>query len=87
MQRQAHVSRADAFHVAALLDHGQQDVVALVQQRKLVPDFFQLQRNRLRILHLCHVIEFSLGLTILTARNSGYLVPRAASYLAFRLTP
>jgi len=28
--------------IAALLDHRQQDVVTLVQQRKLVANFFQL---------------------------------------------
>jgi hypothetical protein len=54
LQRKPHVPRADAFHVAALLDHRQQDVVPLVEQRQLVPHLLQLQRNRLRILHLCH---------------------------------
>ena len=62
LQRQPHVARADAFNVAALLDHGQQDVVALVKQRKLVADFFELQRDGLCILHLCHGLNFSLGM-------------------------
>ena len=38
-------------------------VVPLVEQRKFVADFFQLQRNRLRVLHLCHVIGFPFGVT------------------------
>jgi len=38
LQRKPHVARADAFHVATLLDHSQQDVVPLVKQRKLIAD-------------------------------------------------
>ena len=73
LQRQAHVARADAFDVAALLDHGEQDVVALVEQRKFVADLFELQRDGLRILHLCHggvsVVGFELA-------QAGLPVPR-----------
>ena len=54
LQRKPHVARADFFHVAALLDHGEQDVVPLVEQRKFVAHFFQLQRDGLCVLHLCH---------------------------------
>ncbi|MFY9527881.1 MAG: hypothetical protein WBC04_13235 [Candidatus Acidiferrales bacterium] len=54
LQREPHVAGGNSFDVAALLDHGQQDVVPLVKQREFVPDLFQLQRDRLRILHLCH---------------------------------
>ena len=70
LQRKPHVARADAFHVAALLDHGQQDVVPLVEQWKFVADFFELQRNRLRVLHLCHWICFSLGMEFVRLSGS-----------------
>ena len=55
LQRQTHVTRTDFFHVAALLDHGQQDVVPLVQQRNLVPHLLQLQRNSLAVAHCWHL--------------------------------
>jgi hypothetical protein len=65
LQREAHVARADAFDIAALLDHGEQDVVAFVEERKFVADFFELQCDGLRILHLCHggvsVVGFELA--------------------------
>ena len=50
------------MHPPLAVSYTHLDVYKRQQQRKLVPDFFQLQRNRLRILHLCHVIEFSLGM-------------------------
>src|SRR5215469_1583865 len=46
----------------ALLDHRQQDIVTLVKQRKFVANIFQLQGDRLCVLHLCHVSEFSIGM-------------------------
>ena len=65
LQREAHVARADAFDIAALLDHGEQDVVAFVEERKFVANFFELQCDGLRILHLCHggvsVVGFELA--------------------------
>ena len=47
--------RADALHVAALLNHSQQDVVALIEKWEFVPHFLKLQRNGLCVLHLCHI--------------------------------
>jgi len=54
LQREAHVAGADAFDVAALLDHGEQDVIAFVKKREFVADLFELERDGLCVLHLCH---------------------------------
>src|SRR2546427_10860200 len=45
LQGQTHGAAADFFDVAALLDHGEQDVVALVEQRDFVAHLFELQSN------------------------------------------
>jgi hypothetical protein len=45
-----------------LLDQAHQDIVALVRRWKLVANFFQLERNGSCILHLCHIVNVSLGL-------------------------
>jgi hypothetical protein len=73
LQREAHVARADAFDIAALLDHGEQDVVAFVEERKFVADFFELQCDGLRILHLCHGGVSVVGFEVARA---GLPVPR-----------
>jgi len=49
LQRQAHISRADFFHVAALLNHAEQHIVALVEQGHFVAHLLQLQRDGLRV--------------------------------------
>ena len=54
LKRKPHVARADAFHVTSLLNHGEKNVVAFVEERKFVPHLFELQRDCLRILHLWH---------------------------------
>ena len=42
------------FDVAALLDHGEKDVVPFVKQREFVANLFELERDGLCVLHLCH---------------------------------
>src|SRR6266478_3617185 len=60
LQGQAHVAAGNFLHVAALLDHGEQNVVALVEQGHFVARLFELQRDDIRVC-LCWHLFFSLG--------------------------
>jgi len=42
LQGEAHIERADAFDIAALLDHREQDVVAFVQQGETCLGLFRV---------------------------------------------
>src|SRR6267378_4930767 len=59
LQGQAHVAAGNFLHVAALLDHGEQNVVALVEQGHFVAHLFELQRDDIRVC-LCWHLFFSL---------------------------
>src|SRR5207237_6715104 len=60
-------ARRYRFRIAALLDHGKQDVVPFVEQGNLVPHLFQLQCNYARV-SLCSQFVFSLA-----ARGGNFL--------------
>jgi hypothetical protein len=61
LQGQAHIAAGNLLHVAALLDHGEQNVVALVEQGHFVAHLLELQRDDIRVC-LCWHLFFSLGL-------------------------
>jgi hypothetical protein len=61
LEWKTHGAAGDFFDVAALLDHGKQDIVALVEERDFVTDFFELECNGLGIGHGWHGVWFSFG--------------------------